>query len=93
MSTTHKIEIQQTGDQFVATVPSIGAVVTGETTPNAQRITFRVSEGAKEPLTVWMYTSLPEATDGTSPCQANGQIIINGLPLLRGQDALNYRSG
>ncbi len=30
MSTTHKIEIQQTGDQFVATVPAIGAVVTGE---------------------------------------------------------------
>ncbi len=37
VSTTHKIEIQQTGDQFVATVPSIGAAVTGETEEAALR--------------------------------------------------------
>ncbi len=33
----YKIEIQQTGDQFVATVPAIGAVVTGETEEAALR--------------------------------------------------------
>ena len=37
MSATHKIEIHQTGDQFVATVPAIGAVVTDATEEAALR--------------------------------------------------------
>jgi predicted RNase H-like HicB family nuclease len=36
-SATHKIEIHQTGDQFVATVPAIDAVVTGATEEAALR--------------------------------------------------------
>jgi hypothetical protein len=37
VSATHKIEIHQTGDQVVATVPAIGAVVTGATEEAALR--------------------------------------------------------
>jgi hypothetical protein len=37
VSATHKIEIHQTGDQVVATVPAIDAVVTGATEEAALR--------------------------------------------------------
>lgn len=79
MSTTHKIEIHQTGDQFVATVPAIGAVVTDATEEAALReaeraiIARMIEEAEREQEPGWV--SIRGYLDLTGPFEGGNEFI------------------